>query len=450
MIGVRVSEYNYIITKDVEDFDFWIYEKCDESDAGNKYKYLENYTQNFKNGLCIKKFYNSSNKQVYSISDKEFNYPTLEHGASNINEKFYGLFIQRCLPKKKSLFNVSNCHNTSYSDDLMISSSMYSIYFIDQNIDTENYKNPLKYYYHKISNRLSTTSYTKNVLNFHSGQVKSRTGIIFEKISYLQTYVYDSNEKVVSEKNEENNNEEIYGSFYFSMQNMMEVYDRKYKRLQDVSANIGGIVKLVMILSKLLTFFFYKYTIIKDLSDDMELKYKKAEEIFEGNKFIKYLRMNTQLNVTNFSNQVKTVKSNNYIIKSDNKNNKKENSSLINIMEFENKYDLFKKKKKNISLNLNESPSNSDNCIVSKSKNQNFRTTTQNKHIKKKLTIITNINKKPLFYSTLKSVFCIFNKNDPINYLINFKKKVLSEEEIFTHHFLLKSLRHAFIEKSKT
>ena len=54
------------------------------------------------------------------------------------------------------------------------------------------------------------------------------------------------------------------------------------------------------------------------------------------------------------------------------------------------------------------------------------------------------------FKIKLKVLFCIFNKNDPINYLINFKKKVLSEEEIFTHHFLLKSLRHAFIEKSKT
>ena len=58
-------------------------------------------------------------------------------------------------------------------------------------------------------------------------------------------------------------------------------------------------------------------------------------------------------------------------------------------------------------------------------------------------------SKQSLILITLKSFFSIFKKNDPINYLIHFKKKVLSEEEIFTHHFLLKSLRHAFIEKTK-
>ena len=312
LIGVRVSESNYILIKDINDFDFWIYEKCDVSDAGIKYKYLVNYTKEFQNGLCIKKFYNSTEKQVYNISDKNFHYPTLEHGASNPNEKFYGLFIQRCLPKKKSLFNVSDCYNTSYSDELMMNGSMYSIYFVDQNVDIENYKNPLDFYFHKISNRLSTTSYTKNVLNFHSGEIKTRTGIIFEKINYIKTYIYDANEKVVSDKKENNHNEEIYGAFYFSMQNMLNVYDRKYKRLQDVSANIGGIVKLVMILSKMINFFFYKYCIVKDLDDDMQLKYKKAGEIFEGNKFIKYLRMNTQLNVTNITNMNnKSTKSNN-------------------------------------------------------------------------------------------------------------------------------------------
>ena len=446
MIGVRVSESNYILIKDIKDIDFWIYERCEVSDAGNKYKYLENFTKEFKNGLCIKKFYNSSEKQVYNISDEKFNYPTLEHGASNSNEKFYGLFIQRCLPKKKSLFNVSECYNTTYSDELMmIYASMYSIYFIDQNVDIENYKNPLDFYVHKISNRISTTSYTKNVLNFHVGEIKSRTGIIFEKINYIKTYIYDANEKVVSEKNEKNNNQEIYGSFYFSMQNMLNVYDRKYKRLQDVSANIGGIVKLVMILSKMINFFFYKYCIIKDLDNDMQLKYKKAGDIFEGIQFIKYLRMNTQLNVTNFTNNNKSIKNNNYIdYKNDKTNNKKNNSSTINIMEFENKFDILKKKKKNVYINNNESHSNSYNNVELKSKSYNHQTL--NKFLNNNLTIIEKINDNSLFFYTIKSFLCIFNKNDPIHYLINYKKKILSEEEILTHHFFLKSLRKAFFE----
>ena len=319
----------------------------------------------------------------------------------------------------------------------MIRASMYSIYFVDQNVDIENYKYPLDFYFHKISNRLSTTSYTKNVLNFHVGEIKSRTGIIFEKINYIKTYVYDANEKVVSEKNEKNNNKEIYGSFYFSMQNMLNVYDRKYKRLQDVSANIGGIVKLIMILSKMINFFFYKYCIIKDLDNDMQLKYKKAGEIFEGTQLIKYLRMNTQLNVSILTNNIKSTKS-----------NKKNNSSTLNIMEFENKFDILKKKKKNALITNNESHSNSYINVEIKSKSYN-NNQILNKLLNKKLTMIEKINDNSLFFYTIKSFLCIFNKNDPIHYLINYKKKILSEEEIFTHHFFLKSIRKTFSEKNK-
>ena len=175
----------------------------------------------------------------------------------------------------------------------------------------------------------------------------------------------------------------------------------------------------------------------------MQLKYKKAGDIFEGIQFIQYLRMNTQLNVTNFTNNNKSIKNNNYIdYKNDKTNNKKNNSSTINIMGFEKKFDILKKKKKNVYIN--ESNSNSYNNVELKSKSYNHQTL--NKFLNKKLTMIEKIKDSSLFFYTIKSFLCIFNKKDPIHYLINYKKKILSEEEILTHHFFLKSLRKAFFE----
>ena len=41
VIRVGVSELGYIIIKDIEDFDFWLYDKCEGSvDAGNKINLL--------------------------------------------------------------------------------------------------------------------------------------------------------------------------------------------------------------------------------------------------------------------------------------------------------------------------------------------------------------------------------------------------------------------------
>lgn len=115
-------------------------------------------------------------------------------------------------------------------------------------------------------------------------------------------------------------------------------------------------------------------------------------------------------------------------------------------MNFENKFDILKKKKKKVLIMDNDSHSNSYNTINLKSKS--FNNQQMNKFLNKKLTITTNLNENSLFFYTFKSFLCFFNKNDHIHYLINFKKKILSEEEIFTHHFLLKSLRKALFEKN--
>jgi hypothetical protein len=150
----------------------------------------------------------------------------------------------------------------------------------------------------------------------------------------------------------------------------------------------------------------------------------------------------------------KSTKSNNYLIfnnflyidnKKDKKNIKKNNNSSLNIIELENKFDILKKKKKKV-LIMNDSNSNSYNTINLKSKS--FNNQKINKILNKKLTITSKLNENSLFFYTLKSFLCFFNKNDHIHYLINFKKKILSEEEIFTHHFLLKSLRKAIFEKN--
>ena len=286
VIGVGVSELGYIAIKDVEDFDFWIYEKCEGSiDAGNKINLLGNYSKYYtNNALCIKKFYNSTSKTVISSKDKNFNYPLLAHGASNVNEKFYGLFIQRCLPDKKEFFNVSECYSEEYSDDLILNAGTLNIFFIDQYVDVENYTTPLQHFYHQINNRVSGKTYTKNVLNFHAATVKTRTGLILENIKTEPSYIYDTNEKVVSEKSKENNNLNIYGAFYFSMQNMQNVYDRKYKMIQDISANITGMIRLILFVAEFLNYMFYRNKLYQDLSSDINENYKKvSHKIEKGN-----------------------------------------------------------------------------------------------------------------------------------------------------------------------
>ena len=44
-------------------------------------------------------------------------------------------------------------------------------------------------------------------------------------------------------------------------------------------------------------------------------------------------------------------------------------------------------------------------------------------------------------------ICCFKNDKNPVQLIINFKKKIISEEEIFISHFLLKSLQSVCFEK---
>ena len=111
---------------------------------------------------------------------------------------------------------------------------------MDKNIDINSYKEPFKFFFNKISNQLNELTYTSNNLNFNTVLIRTIKGKIFDILNEQKTYIYQYNEKQVNLLDDIN--KDVYGSFYFWFQNMQEVYQRKYKKIQDVSASIGGII----------------------------------------------------------------------------------------------------------------------------------------------------------------------------------------------------------------
>ena len=427
IIGLyNVIEDLFYLNNNESNYDHWIYGKCEKKDAGDKYKYLDNFTEYFENGFCIKGFYNSTLKKVFYDNESEFYHPTQEHGASNINEQYYGIFIQRC--QNNSEINNFECYSENEIDKIVYSSDSYSIFFLDQNIDIENYKSPLDYFYHQIVNKINKVSYTLNVLNFHTSLIRTRTGILFEDKNCLETYVYDLNEKLVKEKLKKNNNENIFGSFFFSIQNMQNVYDRKYKMLQDIAASIGGIVKLITVFSYIVNFFFFKNTIVNDLNRDLTIKYKRIETTFEKSSLNLLLYSNT-----NLIESKKTIMKNNFVVENN-------NSNFVN--GFDKSICLNSNNLKNSELNLKNFSSNINYNTCRKISNQNNK----NNFFFNKSYLKLKKNKNKFKYY-LYLICCFKNNNNPVQIIINFKKKIISEEEIFITHFLLKSLQKICFEK---
>ena len=352
----------------------------------------------------------------------DFNHSFIQFGASNPNEIYYGLYIKRC--ENNSIINSDfYCYDENIIDDYIQNAFNYSILFIDQNIDVDDYHAPLKYFFHKINNDIIKESYTLNALNFHPCRIKTRTGILFEAVHYDKSYVYDENEKLVYLKN--SNNKNIFGSVYFSMQNMEDVYDRKYKMLQDISGSIAGIANLIFIMAKILNYFFNLHAIFSHLIRDIERRYiklgikiQRSPSIFKSNNNIKQF---------NLDSVEKPVIKNNYInkIENENENEKKnENKSIsnsnCNFVDNRNKKIFQLKRKRTQNIYQNKS---SDDVFFDKKK-------FHQKYVKYKNFFI-------FFWSIIG---CSSYHSKSVNKLIEFREGVLSEEEMFRTHFFINSL----------
>ena len=397
---IGINEYSNNVNKntDLSLYDHWIYEPCNNQHLGNLKDTLNHSETSFYKSRCINKFYNKTTKKIISLNNSDFKYPTIEHGSSNPNSNPYGIFILRC--KNNFKLNKTNCDDEKISDKKVIELDSINIFLIDHYIDVTNYSYPLTNFYHKISNKIALSSYTINHLNFNPLKLKTHAGIIMNSNSELNSFNFDVNEKLTT--NEENSG--IYGSFYFWMQNQMNIYDRTYQKIQDVSASISGISNLLIIIGYFINYLFAKITLINDISNDILKKNDKYKKKKKSNKTFKLTNKSTCSNslCTEFPSQIYKQKNNSI--------KKRENKILYN--------SIF-----------------SDE--ISKS---NFK---EYSRIKKNIKL-QKITVKQIIYHHL---CCI--KNNNINKIENIRKKILSEEQLFSFYSILGNLNNNIIEQNK-
>ena len=62
--------------------------------------------------LCINRFYDSKNKTLINIYDKNFNCPIISHGQSHSNHTHYMIVIQIC--QNDTIINNNSCESLEY------------------------------------------------------------------------------------------------------------------------------------------------------------------------------------------------------------------------------------------------------------------------------------------------------------------------------------------------
>lgn len=207
--------------------------KCGEADIyKNNYLNFSNLISNPDNYFCL------PNDLKFFLKGK--------YGAP-INNHMH-LRIGIC---KNSTANKNAC----YPDEIIrekMSSFFVSFIYRDSYIDAKDFENPVKYYI--TSNTLKSSSYTfrQDAYLLKDITFKTDKGFILpdqESKEYTQLDNIQSGSTAESKT-------EIFTNVIVGLTNLKDFYSRKYIKVQDVSAQVGGIIKFFLIFCDFLISFY--------------------------------------------------------------------------------------------------------------------------------------------------------------------------------------------------
>ena len=364
------SNYNEFGSSNI---DYWLYEKCEESDSKNFVGKL-NKTQ-FNRGLCIKKYYNSSEEKFYNKDESKFEYPYDLNGIESEDHLFYVIGIFSCNFELKN-FKPNNCSITNDNEDLL-SGDTAILYLSSAFPDLENYTYPIKGKINSFSSNIRSIFTSSKSLIFHSLKVSSDDGIFFHRIINYYSLVLDSQESKM--------NYEIKPStlFFIQIGNDIDYYKRFYSKLQDIFARIGGMVgTIIVIVKEIHEVLYYKFRLLYDFNDlifkeiDKKNKNDKKRDSNFSSSRIPILLQKSNI----FQSKFKLNKNNNNNEYSRRFMNKHYNKYTSNISNHNTNNSNIKKETNNNNILNNKSENNSINFHNMKNtyKNLNYSTYVKN------------------------------------------------------------------------
>ena len=254
--------HNNIDQSQLYEYDHWVFDECREGiDNKDINKDLFINIDNFTNAACIRYYYNSKNKNYYSIEEKEFIWPYLEHGASNNDNVFLTTLIEKCQNDSIITSRLGKCAPDEFIEKHIKNYYAFFIYLLDNSVDPTNSKNPFQHYFKIISSEIGDSeNYVENYIQLTPVRIRTKNGQIIGKYSDdINSYSFDSNIKSFGKSDKK-----ILLKFHYLMQNNINIYERRYAGLLDILSNIGGTIQLFYYFFSIINFIFNKYIIIMD------------------------------------------------------------------------------------------------------------------------------------------------------------------------------------------
>ena len=437
IIGVEnVNVDIYYSPIDLEVTPHWVYGLCKNNIDSGSIAHLVKNEEEFKNSACIRKYYNTKTKQYIDTSDeKNFVWPSVAHGMSHPKYTFYGVIIEKCKNDNlRKLLGLNDCKSEDAIDNYAFN-SIVVLEIIDHYSDVLSYNKPFTKYFYSISNMIFPKSFTVNNMNYNPAIIKTHTGIFLDGVVEEESLLFSQNEKVTMDEEVEILDEEgnpiyndmgekirrptgIISSYYFWLQNRLQIYERNYKKLQDILSCIGGLSRTFFLVANIINSFFHGFFTLVDTEkllfeiDNTDYYYEK---IMKQKPKIK--REKTSEKIIKFK-KIKNEEKQNSIQSSNNRNLGK-NDEINKKIVFSSFDNINQKEKKEKAY----SETNNFEVGIMEQKNAEILYGDKN-------TEIINDKEKRNFnwFNFIAFKFCCRRNNPAISYYKSYRSKVISEE----------------------
>jgi len=191
IVGFQDYYEAYLATKNLSDYEHWLYGLCNNNTDTQGISDLITYDF-FERSACIRQYYSTKDQKYYDTNDPNFKWPVIAHGTYNPNYKIYNIIIESCKEDTVDLIlgEGSHCQETDFFE-LNENFSYFGVaylYYINNFVNIINYENPKKKFVNVIEGMINKNEYTANHLNFDPVQIKTHNGLIFDNIEILTQF----------------------------------------------------------------------------------------------------------------------------------------------------------------------------------------------------------------------------------------------------------------------
>ena len=263
IVGLQDFYEAYLYTKNLNDYEHWLYGKCNNSTDTQGISDIITYDF-FEKSACIRKYYSTKDQKYYDTDDPKFKWPVIAHGTYNPNYQIYNIIIESCKEDTVDLIlgEGSHCKETEFNElnENYTYFGVAYIYFINNFIDIINYEKPKKEFLYVVEGMLYKNEYSANHLNFNPVQIKTHTGLIFDSFKEESLHIFERNDVFTIAKQDN----DIFTAYIFWLKNTMSFHERDYKRIQDLIPSIGGIYQFITILAIYINTLYNNYIVLSD------------------------------------------------------------------------------------------------------------------------------------------------------------------------------------------